>query len=144
MRTPVLLLSVVAAILIPSWLLWPHGNGPAPVMRTAPPILPSPLPRVGGPDRRLFLDPVSAADAGSPADAPLLAGIAGRLPHDAVAMVRNEDGTTAIVAIDQIYRGWRLEALAADAALFVRGTQRLRVPLPAHDPVGESEREAAR
>ena len=52
-------------------------------------------------------------------------------PDDAVAMVRDDDGRTRIVAIGQTHRGWRLESLSGDAALFRRGTQQVRIALPA-------------
>lgn len=141
MKAPVVLLSIVAAIVLPAWLLWPAGDVTTPALREGAPIVPSHLPDDAGSGRRLFLDPIGSATAQTFDDAPVLAGIAGRLPHDAVAMVRNADGTTHIVAIGQAHEGWRLEALAPDAALFVRGARRLRVPLPAHDPAEEASEE---
>jgi hypothetical protein len=74
----------------------------------------------------------AAAEAGeAPADAPQLAGIAGRLGEDAVALVRTSDGTTRALRIGESVDGWQLVSLAIDAAFFARGTQRVRVPLPA-------------
>jgi hypothetical protein len=134
--------AIGAAILVPLLLLWPRANV-QPAARDMAGIVPSPLPPADAARRRLFLDPVSPRSPAWPPDMPVLVGIAGRLPHDAVAMVRGEDGATRIVAIGQSDRGWRLESLSADAALFVRGTQRQRVPLPASEPVPEAGAEGA-
>lgn len=66
----------------------------------------------------------------TPADAPQLVGIAGRLGADAVALVRIGDGATRTLRIGESVDGWQLVSLAIDAAFFTRGTQRVRVPLP--------------
>lgn len=81
-------------------------------------------------ERPLFGD--TGAETGqAPPDAPQLAGIAGRLGDDAVALVRTSDGTTRALRIGESVDGWQLVSLAIDAAFFTRGTQRVRVPLPA-------------
>ena len=80
---------------------------PAPV--AAPPELSAPI-----------------ADAGL--GAPVLVGIAGRLSAgDAVAMVRTRGGRSRALRVGDSVDGWRLAALSADAAFFVRGTQQVRV-----------------
>ncbi|UZK70515.1 hypothetical protein OKW76_05590 [Sphingomonas sp. S1-29] len=66
----------------------------------------------------------------TPADAPTLVGIAGRLNVDAVALVRTSDGTSRTLAVGEAVDGWQLRALAIDAAFFTRGTQEARVPMP--------------
>ncbi|MBE7204740.1 MAG: hypothetical protein INR70_44045, partial [Parafilimonas terrae] len=58
---------------------------------------------------------------------PTLAGIVGRLPDQAVALVRLPDGRSRSVAIGGVVDGWTLVALSADAALFTRGGERARV-----------------
>lgn len=69
---------------------------------------------------------------GDPSTAgPELLGIVGRLPDDAVALVRSPDGRSRPVAIGGDAQGWRLAALAVDAALFVKDGARVRVALPA-------------
>ncbi|WP_213982713.1 hypothetical protein [Sphingomonas sp. dw_22] len=74
---------------------------------------------------------VAAEAAEAPADAPQLAGIVGRLGEDAVALVRGGDGATRTLRVGESVDGWQLVSLAIDAAFFTRGTQRVRVPLPA-------------
>ncbi|UUL83941.1 hypothetical protein [Sphingomonas qomolangmaensis] len=66
----------------------------------------------------------------TPADAPALVGIAGRLNVDAVAMVRTSEGASRTLAVGEAVDGWQLRALAIDAAFFTRGTQEARVPMP--------------
>lgn len=119
----------VAALMLGVLLLWPSTPAPQLAGDTGPiePRTPAIGPEL---ERRLFLDPIDP-DSAPPPDAPLLAGIAGRLPDDAVAMVRDADGRTRIVAIGQSHRGWRLESLSGDAALFRRGMQQVRIALPA-------------
>jgi hypothetical protein len=80
------------------------------------------------PNCLLFATVAPAPVAG---DAPALAGIVGRLPDDAVALVRGVDGRAVSVAPGgDAPGGWRLEALSPDAAIFTRGQERARVPLP--------------
>ncbi|RZM11339.1 MAG: hypothetical protein EOP68_04065 [Sphingomonas sp.] len=57
-------------------------------------------------------------------------GIIGRLNDDAVALVRTADGTRALKIGDSV-DGWSLASLAADAAFFTRGAERVRVAMPA-------------
>lgn len=128
----VLAVAAVSAVAMPLVLLLP----PAAPQRRAPRSLPPlsvaaepPLVRVF--DRPLFAGPV---DAVLPPDSPVLTGIVGRLGSDAVALVRTAQGTSRTLAIGDSIDGWKLEALAIDAALFSRGGQRARVPLPAVDP----------
>ena len=121
----------IAALMLAVPLLWPAAPRPTLVGSDASPIEPRPSPPGLDLERRLFQDPTDPNSAAPPPDAPVLVGIAGRLPHDAIAMVRQNDGTTKIVAIGQSYRGWRLESLSGDAALFTRGAQRVRVALAA-------------
>ncbi|WCT72883.1 hypothetical protein PQ455_14745 [Sphingomonas naphthae] len=71
------------------------------------------------------------ADTADTGDAPALVGIVGRLPDRAVAMVRRASGGTRTLAPGESVDGWRIEALSAGAALFVKGDRRVRVELPA-------------
>jgi hypothetical protein len=81
-------------------------------------------------DRTLFGSP--APETGeTPADAPQLVGIVGRLDRDAVAIVRTADGTSRTLKVGDSVDGWKLESLAIDAAFFTRGNERQRVALPA-------------
>jgi hypothetical protein len=126
--------AALAAVALPIALLQP---GAAPSIRRphAPPPLAAPteppLPHLF--DRPLFTAP-AAENAVLPADAPQLTGIVGRLGSDAVALVRTAQGASRSLAIGDSVDGWRLESLSIDAALFSRGGQRARVPLPAADP----------
>jgi hypothetical protein len=61
---------------------------------------------------------------------PELIGIAGRLPHDAVALVRLPGGATRDLRIGETAGGWRLTTIAADRARFARGTDQREVVLP--------------
>ena len=75
---------------------------------------------------------IEEADVGGGSgDAPALVGIVGRLPDAAVAMVRRASGGTRTLAPGESVDGWRLESLAATAALFVKGDRRVRAELPA-------------
>lgn len=127
---PIVTLSFTLSLVLAGLIIARDDGRPPRARAAAQPLAPRPLPADGG-DRPLFLDPPGPALAALPSDAPILAGIAGRLGRDAVAMVRDPDGATRIVVIGQAYQGWRLDAISADAALFTRGAQRLRVPLSA-------------
>jgi hypothetical protein len=73
-------------------------------------------------------------DARPSADAPPeLVGIAGRLPNDAVALVRLPDGTTRDIRIGETTNGWRLTTIAADRAGFSKGTRQREAVLPARE-----------
>ncbi|WP_404711964.1 hypothetical protein [Sphingomonas sp. MMS24-J13] len=61
---------------------------------------------------------------------PELIGIAGRLPHDAVALVRLPGGATRNLRIGETAGGWRLTTIAADRARFARGADQREVVLP--------------
>ncbi|WP_052134477.1 hypothetical protein [Sphingomonas sp. 37zxx] len=95
---------------------------PAPSIRGTPPPLDAAL-------ARPLFGAVTEART-TPADAPALIGIAGRLNIDAVALVRTADGTSRTLAVGEAVDGWQLRALAIDAAFFTRGTQEARVPMP--------------
>lgn len=131
--------AAVAAAVLWALTLWPSGASPRPTASDTGPILPRPVPPGQDFERRLFHPVLNHIRAASPPDAPVLAGIAGRLPNDAIAMVRDDSGAIRMLAIGQRYRGWRLDSLSVDAALFTRGTQRVRSALPAgtDDPAGE-------
>lgn len=124
--------AATAALVLAALTWWPAGSRTPPVGSDARPIEPRPIPSGLDLERPLFQDPANTDSAAPPPDAPVLVGIAGRLPHDAIAMIRQDDGTTKILAIGQNYRGWRLDSLSGDAALFTRGAQRVRVALPAN------------
>lgn len=115
------------ALLLPDW----GGRRAAKVEAAdAPLAAPNPPPLAAAYQRPLFAlaDPEEAA---LPGDAPPLVGIVGRLGADAVALVRTAEGRTRTLAIGESVDGWRLESLAIDAAFFTRGSDRVRVPLPA-------------
>ncbi len=120
---------------VPAWTLWPEK----PAIQRLSPIsidAPSPAPDLhAGLPRPLFRDGI--VDIAPPAGAPELVGIIGRLPHDAIAMMRAEDGTTRSLKAGESLAGWRLESLSADAVLMVRGRERVRIALPAIDPQAE-------
>ncbi len=126
----VLAAAVAAAFplaLLPAW----HA---APAAKQTPPPVPliagdMPPPLAALYERTLFGNAGEGAGE-TPADAPQLAGIAGRLGADAVALVRTSEGATRALRIGESVDGWQLVSLAIDAAFFTRGTQRVRVPLP--------------
>ena len=119
---------VTLMLAVPAVLLWdrtprfaPPSMPAAPVIR---PVIATP------PARRLFGGAVDdPAIADTAAGAPVVAGIVGRLPDAAVALVRDADGRSRSVAIGGTSGGWRLEGLAADSAVFARGAERVRVRL---------------
>lgn len=92
----------------------PAGHGappPAAIARAALPLTPAMA------TRPLFAAPADEALSGivAPEDAaPELIGIAGRLPDDAVAMLRFGDGTTRSLSRGAQAGGWRVLAIAAD------------------------------
>ncbi len=95
-------------------------------------IVPAPEPSATG--RRLFGTPPAHTTTGDGGDAaPVLLGVVGRLGADAVALVRTRDGAVRTVAMGAIADGWRLDAIAPDAALFTRGERRVRAELPLGD-----------
>lgn len=114
--------------LLPEWHKAPVRKPAMAAVPVQPEAAPPPLASVY--ERPLFAG--ASSDAGEvPADAPQLAGIVGRLGGDAVALVRASEGTTRTLRIGESVDGWQLVSLAIDAAFFARGTQRVRVPLPA-------------
>ncbi|PVX30455.1 hypothetical protein [Sphingomonas pokkalii] len=130
----VLAVAAVSAVAMPLLLLLP----PAAPQRRVQPSLPPLSVAAEPPLVRVFDRPLFAASAGDaaalPPDAPQLTGIVGRLGSDAVAMVRTAQGQNRTLTIGDSIDGWKLESLAIDAALFSRGGQQARVPLPAADP----------
>lgn len=134
-----LALAATAALAMPALLLGvPMLVGPDPVAggqaRAARPLAPPPLPPLAAIYRRPLF--AAAGDVPLPEDAPELLGIAGRIDADAVAMVRADDGGTRTLRPGDSVDGWRLVALAVDAASFVRGTQTVRVPVAGTDQAG--------
>lgn len=91
----------------------------APVLpRGPPPASPPALASTAiAPTRALFVAPADEALSGVvalPDAAPELIGIAGRLPDDAVAMLRFGDGTTRSLGKGAQAGGWRVLGIAAD------------------------------
>jgi hypothetical protein len=135
-RAQILVLGAAAlvAFALPIALLQP-GTTPTPREPHALPPLAAPdeppLTRVF--DRPLFTAPAAESET-LPTDAPQLTGIVGRLGSDAVALVRTAQGSSRSLAVGDSVDGWRLESLSIDAALFSRGGQRARVPLPVAEP----------
>ncbi|URW74588.1 hypothetical protein M9980_08355 [Sphingomonas donggukensis] len=124
-----LALAAVIAVAAPALLL--RSAADEAVVVPAPLVLPPAAPDLARAYARpLFGGAASAPAAGTPADAPELAGIVGRIGRDAVAMVRGADGRTRTLDVGESVDGWTLESLAIDAAFFTRGGQRARVALP--------------
>ncbi len=118
----------LASAIMPVVALYPYAPEPRPGAQPAvATIVPPPLPTPA----RVFERPLFAAAEGdaTPADAPVLTGIAGRLNRDAVALVRVADGSARTLAVGESVDGWRLESLAIDAAFFTRGRERVRVAM---------------
>ena len=85
------------------------------------------------PARTLFATD-SPQDARPAADAPPeLVGIAGRLPDDAVALVRLPDGSTHDLRIGETVNGWRLAAIAVDRVRFAKGKRQREMVLPTRE-----------
>lgn len=125
--------ATLAAVTLPVLLLRPDRSEPPRPQRALPPLVaPAEPPLAHLFDRPLFAAPLADGES-LPADAPQLTGIVGRLGSDAVALVRTAQGSSRSLAIGDSIDGWRLESLSIDAALFSRGGQRARVPLPAAD-----------
>jgi hypothetical protein len=120
------------AIALPLALLMPGTNAKTPASeRVRVPLAgPVPPPLAAVYDRPLF-GAVASEESSTPADAPALIGIVGRLGEDAVALVRTAQGFTRALRIGDSADCWRLASLAIDAAFFTRGAERVRVPLPA-------------
>ncbi|MES2497471.1 MAG: hypothetical protein V4618_15260 [Pseudomonadota bacterium] len=140
---PWLTLAVLIAVAVPTVLLI-RAQPPLPeVVERGETVVPASVPGdelAGG--RRLFLDPLDPAKVPAAEDAPKLIGIAGRLPDNAIAMVRAADGTSKVLSPGESHDGWTLESLAPDAALFTRGTRRVRSFLPAAEPEPTAEPES--
>jgi hypothetical protein len=83
-------------------------------------------------NRPLFIEPsIAPAPYEDLLPPPELVGIVGRLPDAAVALVRTPEGGARTLGLGDSHEGWRLAALAPDAAFFTRGSERMRVALPA-------------
>lgn len=125
--------AALAAVALPALLLRPATSELPRSQRALPPLVaPAEPPLTHVFDRPLFTAPAVEGET-LPADAPQLTGIVGRLGSDAVALVRTAQGSSRSLAIGDSVDGWRLESLSIDAALFSRGGQQARVPLPAAD-----------
>lgn len=140
---PLLIVSAACAVAAPGWLLRGEHH-PAPRPREAL-VQSAPVGLVAAEDvawsavRPIFpgtgtVEPLTALaqapdGAGAPTREPNLVGIVGRLPDDAVALVRADDGRTRSLRRGQSFDGWRLASLAGDAALFIRGGERIRVSI---------------
>lgn len=122
----------VVAVAMPVLLLMPGSEPPPAAKPKSEPALAAPPqpPLAAAFDRTLF-GSTPAETSETPADAPQLVGIVGRLDKDAVAIVRTADGSSRTLHVGDSVDGWKLESLAIDAAFFTRGTERQRVPLPA-------------
>lgn len=138
--SPWIAAALLVALCAPALLLWKARPAPPPPVTRGDMVIPTPAPPE--PDvaaRDMFLDPLDPANAPAAEDAPRLIGIAGRLPDNAIAMVRAADGASKIVSPGQSYDGWRLESLSPDAALFSKAGRRVRSFLPAPEPEPDSE-----
>ncbi|PTQ09872.1 hypothetical protein CLG96_11940 [Sphingomonas oleivorans] len=134
--------AALAAVAGPAWLLAEGDRPPAAASASVPPpiAIRAAMPFEAASGRALFAPRAVPSDSGSELGddipsgdvegVPEVAGIVGRLPNDAVVLVRTPSGGTQILRVGESFQGWRLEALAADAALFVRGAERARVNLP--------------
>ncbi|MCP3731958.1 hypothetical protein M9978_16150 [Sphingomonas sp. MG17] len=128
----------VFALAMPVLLLTTGGMPPA--AEAAPPlrpVIPPPVPPIAAIYERGLFAPAEAG-ADTPADAPALVGIAGRLNRDAVALVRLADGSSRSIGVGESVDGWRLESLAIDAAFFTRGRERVRVAMAGEEPPADT------
>lgn len=134
-------LAAALALAVPVWLLYRAQPSLPSLPAPGDTILPVAAPDAE-PSRRLFAEPLSPAQAAQAEDAPQLVGVVGRLPDNAIAMVRSRDGKTATLAPGQSHEGWTLVTLSPDAALFAKGARRVRSFLAADDPEPEVDEEA--
>lgn len=139
MRIAVYSVAAFAAIALPALLLWTARGPIPPALPSGVTLTPARLSASDAPTRRLFLDPLDPARAPEAEDAPRLIGIVGRLPDKAIAMIRAADGSTRTLAPGESHDGWTLTSLSPDAALFTRGTRRVRSFLPAEEPAMPEE-----
>lgn len=126
-------LAAAAAVIVPAVLLWPERVALPPYDQPAAArMAPAEAPPLKAALSRSLFGPMFDApgEAAEIEGAPQLVGIAGRLPDDAVALVRGYDGRTNALRVGDSAEGWRLSALAIDAAFFTRGDERVRVGLP--------------
>lgn len=133
--------AALLAVAVPVALLWSAAANLAGGVPRGLTIAAPALPADQGVARRLFLDPIDPADAPEAEDAPKLIGIAGRLPDQAIAMVRMGDGRSKVLAPGESHDGWTLTSLSPDAALFTRGKRRVRsflAPVEPEPEVGEA------
>ncbi|RYY29435.1 MAG: hypothetical protein EOP62_00935 [Sphingomonadales bacterium] len=127
-----LAVSAAVAVAIPLALLLPGKAEKAPAPTPAlSPIAAAAAPPLAAVYERALFGTITPAESDAPADAPALIGVVGRLGEDAVALVRTAEGTTRALRIGDSVDGWSLASLSIDAAFFTRGTERVRVPLPA-------------
>jgi hypothetical protein len=70
--------------------------------------------------RTLFASVATPDAAPISGDMPELVGIAGRIPDDAVAMLRLASGTTRALGRGAVADGWRITAIAADRVTLVK------------------------
>lgn len=138
---PLLIATALVAIALPALIIWQTRSPVDRRLERGQTVVPSSVPTVVG-SRRLFLDPIDPADAPEAEDAPKLVGIAGRLPDQAIAMVRMADGGTKVLAPGESHDGWTLTSLAPDAALFTRGKRRVRSFLAPVEPEPEVDEAA--
>jgi hypothetical protein len=134
-------LAAALALAVPAWLLYRAQPALPSLPAPGETVLPVTAPDAE-PSRRLFLDPLSPAQAAQAEDAPQLVGVVGRLPDNAIAMVRSRDGKTATLAPGQSHEGWTLLTLSTDAALFAKGDRRVRSFLAADDPEPQVDEDA--
>ncbi|UZK67474.1 hypothetical protein [Sphingomonas sp. M1-B02] len=120
------------AVLMPALLLMPREATVAAVQSAASvPLTAKPAAPLAVAYERALFGAATEAEAVPPQDAPELVGIVGRLGADAVALVRTSEGSTRTLAVGESVDGWLLASLAIDAAFFTRGSERIRVALPA-------------
>lgn len=97
---------------------------PAPAAPAERPLPPAPAAPID------LAPPLPPALAGAP---PPLVGIVGRLPDDAVALVRKPDGRTRTLQVGALFDGWTLASLDSGEAVFERRGQQVTVALPPPD-----------
>ena len=112
--------SLLAVVLLVERQREPPPSAPVVMMSDRPPPVARPAPVDLAP-------PLPPGLAGSP---PPLVGIVGRLPDDAVALVRKPDGRTRTMRVGALFDGWTLASLDSDEAVFDRRGQRVTVALP--------------
>jgi len=113
------------------WRLAPDGNGSIALTadlgaywrKGSARALPAPPVPPDEAGRTLFAAGAATDIAPAAGDVPELVGIAGRLPDDAIAILRLSGGATRALARGAMADGWQVTAIAADRVTLTRGSR---------------------